>query len=207
MGMIETTTLREPWDVDRRLSEMGLTRANLLEVRDVAVSSAANATDFHPANAAGTFSYQEGTWALRDRHIKVGGEWEIDRSHGVEAIKNDERKLKLVFANVDMACNDQQEPKPRSKKGSGGERAFSRNFFGEDLTRYVPEQSDGYAAYDLMVDDSGGAELTRPVVKGGTFSAYVERIYLSDGTDLTVDKLSFDDSGSADNFDPVVIRK
>jgi len=207
MAMIATVTLREPWDVDRQLSEMGLSRPTLLEVRDVALSAAANATDFHPLNAAGTFSYQEGTWAMRDRHVKVGGEWEIDRSYGVEAIKNGGRQLKLVFANVDIACNDSQWPKPRSRKGAGGERAFAGNLFGDDLPYFAPEQADGYAAYYLMVGDSGAAELTRPIVKAGTFAGYVQRIYLSDGTDMSIDRLSDDGNAPVGDFDPLVVRK
>jgi len=207
MAMIQTKVWREPLDVDRRLAELGLEKATLLEVRDIAISSAANATAFHPANAAGTFAYQDGTWALRDRHVKVGGEWAVDRTHGVEAIKNDKRKLRIVFANVDVACSDHQLPKPRSKKGAGGERVFGGNLFGDDLPHFAPRQPDGFAAYYLMVDEKGAAELTRPVVKGGTFTAYVERIYLSDGSDLSSENLSFDEDDRADGFDPVVVRR
>src|SRR6267378_3995826 len=36
----------------------------LLRVRSVAISASADATPFHPANAAGTFAYQHGTFAL-----------------------------------------------------------------------------------------------------------------------------------------------
>jgi hypothetical protein len=114
MKMVETRVVREQWDVDRRLSEMGLNRSKLLEVRDVALTSGANATAFHPINAPGTFSYHDGTFALRIRHVQAGGEWAVDRSNGIESIRNDKRKLKIVFANVDIACDDEQKPQPRS---------------------------------------------------------------------------------------------
>jgi hypothetical protein len=187
---------------------MGLQRPTLLEIRDLAVSSGANATPFHAANAAGTFSYQDGTWALRDRHVKAGGEWEVDRLYGVEAIKNEARKLKIVFANVDIACDDIQKPQPRTKRGAGGERTFNGNLnlFGT-LPEYAPAQAGGFSAFYLMVDEKGAVELTQPVIKGGKFSTYVERIYLSDGTDLILDKPVVDDSDRADNFDPLVVRK
>jgi hypothetical protein len=56
-----------------------------------------------------------------------------------------------------------------------------------------------------MLDATGAAELTRPIIQGRTFSAYVERIYLpniedTDGTDLTKDNDVVD-------LDPVVARK
>jgi hypothetical protein len=203
--MIKTKVLREQWDVDQRLAEMDLNRVKLLEVRDIARASAANATPFHPVNAAGTFAYQDGSWALRDRH--VGGRWAVDRSNGVEAIKNELLGIRVIFSNVDVACDDDNKPKPRSPKGAGAERACMGNLFGDDLPEFAPNQSAGVATYYMMVDENGAAELTRPVVKGKTFSAYVERIYLSDGSDMDADVLSLDDGDRVDDFDPQVARK
>jgi hypothetical protein len=58
-----------------------------------------------------------------------------------------------------------------------------------------------------MVDEKGAAELTRAVVSGGTFSSYIQRIYLSDGSDLTLDKLPLDNDDAVTDFDPQVTRK
>jgi len=207
MAVVETKILREDWDVDRRLDEMKLSRAKLLEIRDIAISAASNATANHAANAAGTFAYQDGTWALRDRF--AGDDWVLDRSESVESIKNEKLKIIVVFSNVDMACNESQKPKPRSRKGAGAERLCSGNdLFGGGLPEFAPLPMDEYATYYLMVDEDGACELTRPVLKGGTFNAYIERIYLSDGSDLQGDDLSFDDDDDVvDDFDPLVIRK
>lgn len=205
--MIETVVLREPWDVDRRLAQLELDRVKLLRIRDVARLSASNATPFHAANAAGTFAYQDGTFSLRDMYVGVGSRWVLDRSNSIEAIRNEALKTRLAFANVDLACNDDQGPKPRSGKGAGAERACLGNLFGIDLKQYAPSVSELFAGYYLMVDENGATELTRPVIKGRTFSAYVERIYLSDGSDEGLDKLTFDDSDSATDFDPQVVRK
>ena len=114
MDVIDTKVLREPWDVDRRLQELRLTRKGLLAAVGVAMNESANATPFHPANAAGTFAYQHGSWALRDQF--VGTDWIEDREDGVEAIRCDALKLRVAFSNVDAACNDDQVPKPRSKR-------------------------------------------------------------------------------------------
>src|SRR3990167_4618477 len=105
MMMTETIVLQEPWDVNRRLWELQLgprPLERLMKVVLAAISAGADATPFHPANAAGTFSYQHGTWALRNEF--VGDAWLLDRHDGVEAIRNEAAKVKVVFANVDVAC-------------------------------------------------------------------------------------------------------
>ena len=204
MDVIETKVFREPWAVDRRLKELGLNRAGLLAVRDVALHESSNATAFHPANAAGTLAYQHGTWSLRDQF--VSDEWADDRAGGVETIRNDTLKLRVAFSNVDLACNDSHNPKPRSNKGAGAERVSGVVDLFRDLPSYAPRPSSEWALFYLMVDENGYAELTRPVVKNGTFVAAIERIYLWTGDDDD-DGFSVTDDGVADNFDPQITRK
>ena len=205
MQMVETRILSDEWDVNRRLTEMALDRDRLLKVVDVAASAAADSTPHHPANAAGTFAYQHGTWSIRDQF--VGDDWVIDRADSVEAIRNDDTMVKVVYSNVDVAGDLDHGPKPRSRKGAGSERVCN-GFLFDDLPQYAPAQDDKYATYFLMVDERGAAELTRPVIRGGTFSSYVERIILSDGGDLLDgDSLLTDKDDVADDFDPQVIRK
>lgn len=205
--MIATKYVREPEDVEGRIAELGADRVTLLEVRDVAMTASGNATAFHATNAAGTFAYQDGTWALRDRFVKPEGEWEVDRTHGIEAIVNETRSVKIAFANVDVACSDSQKPKPRSKKGAGGEKVFGNDLFAGTLPEYAPVPKDGMAAYYLMVDPKGACELTRPIVKGGTFTGYVERIYLSSGIETDRDECVIPDNPPVSDFDPEVVRK
>ena len=207
-GRIQTRVLREPWDVDRRLAELGLDRQKLLTVAEVAVHEAANATPFHPINAAGTFAYHQGTWALRDQFVgRGGGEWECDRADGVEAIRNRSKKLRVIFSNVDISCDDRIDPKPRSRKGSGSERACSGNLFGH-LPTFARQPVSDEAAFYLMVDEKGNVELTQPTVEGGTFKEYIERIYLYNAKDGGPDgKLSLDDDDVADGFEPDIVRK
>jgi hypothetical protein len=203
MAFVETKIFREPWDVEQRLNQLDLTRKGLLEARDIAMNERANATDFHPSNAPGTFGYHHGTWALRQNF--VGERWVVDRSDGIETILNDNLKLKIAFCNVDLACDDERTPKPRSEKGAGAERASGTPLFGS-LPQYAPRLSGDSMLYYLMVDQNGAAELTRPVVSGGTFLAAVERIYLSSGGDDDPAVLG-EDTGPVDNFDPQVVRK
>jgi hypothetical protein len=65
LEQVKTRVLHEKWDVDARLSELGLDRDGLLKVRDMALNERNNATPHHCANAAGTFAYQSGIFALR----------------------------------------------------------------------------------------------------------------------------------------------
>jgi hypothetical protein len=200
--MVETLVYREPQDINRRITELGLTMKGLNRVREVALGASAEATPFHPANAAGTFAYQYGTWALRNEF--VGDVWEIDTEYGVEAICNKSAMVKVIYANVDIACNDDQPPKPRSRKGAGSERACQGNLF-DFLPRYAPRQSEIWATYYFMLDAEGAAELTRPIIKGSTFSAYVERIYLPNVEDI--DDTGFHKDNDVIDIDPVVARK
>lgn len=204
MEVVRTALRKEPWEVDQRLNEMALVHSKLLHVRDVAVSEAANATPFHAANAAGTFSYHHGTWALRDQF--AGDDWAVDRSDGVEAIRNDKAKIKVAFCNVDLACDESHIPQPRTKKGAGAERATGAGLF-DDLPEFVPKPTGEWQFYYLMVDERGAAELTRPIVKGGTFTTPVERIFLSNGVDEDSSKPLVGTDDAAVEFEPQIARK
>jgi hypothetical protein len=203
-NVVETHVYREPFEIERRLKELHLTLKGLLKVRGVAIGASAEATEFHPRNAPGLLAYLHGTWALRDEFVHKG--WKQDSTDGVESIRYDSARIKVIFANVDMACDDVFPPKPRSEKGAGAERACSGNLFGI-LPIYAPRHGDDWATYYLMLDAEGGVELSRPVIKDKTFSAYVERIYLAPpGSDEgPVTRLKEDDA--AVDLDPAVARK
>jgi hypothetical protein len=205
LDYIETKILREPWDVDARLIELRLPRAKLMNVVAVARHEAANATPYHCVNAGGTFAYQHGTWSIRNEF--VGADWAIDREGNVEAILRIDRKVRVIFSNVDVACNDFHNPKPRSQKGAGAERACMGNLF-PDLPTFAPRLTGGeLATFYLMLAEDGAAELTRPIVQEGTFSAFIERIYLSTGGEPDGEGLSFGDDDAIVDFDPQVARK
>jgi hypothetical protein len=204
MDAVQTVILKEPWEIQPRLKELTLPKNKLLEVRDVAVHEGSNATAFHAANAGGTYSYHGGTWALRDRF--VAGDWVVDRTNGVEAIKNDKLKIVVAFSNVDLACVDSHIPQPRTKKGSGAERAIGVGLF-DDLPQYAPRPKGEWQFFYLMVDGNGASELTRPVVKGGKFTSAIERIYIYDGSDDEGTPLRQDTPDQIIEFDPQIARK
>jgi hypothetical protein len=209
MPFAETKILREDWEIGPRLAELRTNKEKLLRVRSTAVGAAADVTPFHPANAAGTLSYQHGTFSLRNEHVGEN-EWESDRPNGVEAIKNATIRTRLVFANVDVACDDEREPKARSDKGAGAERLCAGNGLFDYLPRFadISEVNDtGWATYYLMVAPNGAAELSRAIVEEGRFAQFIERLYLSDGSDLDTEPELLDNDERVDEFDPQVARK
>jgi hypothetical protein len=205
MGEALTVIRKEHWEVDARLADLALTRSGLLKVRTIAMGAGADATPYHPINAPGTLAYQHGTFALRDEF--VGEHWIVARPEGVEAIYNARANVMVAFANVDVACSDTIDPKPRSRKGAGAERLAQYNLFGSSLPQFAPRSAGGVLMLYLMVAENGAAELTAAVVENGTFTAFLERNYLSGGTDLDGDQKYVDIDGPTDNFDPQVVRK
>ncbi|MEM7690966.1 MAG: hypothetical protein AAF194_00785 [Pseudomonadota bacterium] len=204
MDLTATQIVADDWAVGARLAELGVSREKLLEVVDTAVAAAADATPFHPSNAAGTFAYQYGTFALRNAF--VGEDWTTDRTYQLEAIRNDALNVRVTYSNVDVATNHEFGPKPRSRKGAGAERAC-QGYLLEGLPQYAQVSDDDTATYYLMVDSQGAAELTRPVVKNGTFHAYVERIFLR-GPDDDERVSQFEPDTEVDgDFQPTVVRK
>jgi hypothetical protein len=202
----QTAIFAETWEADRRLSELRLSRKKLLEVAAIALTERSNATEFHCANAAGTFAYHYGTFALRDKHVPDG--WAVDRSDGVESIRLDELKIKIAFCNVDIACDRNVLPKARSDKGAGIERAAIGNLFGVSLPHFA-KPAVGWSLFYLMLSEAGASELTRPVVRDGVFVGAVERIFLghpNDGDGETKPVVEGGD-GALSNYDPIVTPK
>ena len=199
-----TVVLSTPAAVAARLKELNLDRTKLLTVAAIATAEKANATPYHCANAGGTFAYQHGTFALRDKFAEDG--WVPDRVDGVESIRFG--NIKVAFSNVDVACDSLNLPRPRTDKGAGAERAANISLFdGDSLPHFGRTPTVGPALYYLMVGEDGRAELTRAAVQNGVFVAAIERIFLGrleDDMDAPSPPIAAD---VADGFDPVVERK
>jgi hypothetical protein len=203
-GEKKTIVLIDRWAVNRRLKELNLSRKGLMNAVTVALHEGRTATAYHCANTAGTFSYHHGTWAIR--HEFVGDRWAVNRERGVEAIYDKVSKLRVIFQNVDVACDSERLPQPRTPKGSGSELVSSGNLFG-DLPHYTPRQSKTESTFYLMVDTNGACELSMPVVKKGKFISLIERLYLNDGFNLEDDGRPQDEEETVEKFDPQVTRK
>lgn len=209
--LIATRINREAWEVEPALLAIGLDGAGLRRVAAKARADASNATPFHAANASGTFAYQTGTYSLRDEYVPRDSGWHLDRTNGIEAIFNVKTLTRVVFSNVDLTCEDEHEPKARSEKGAGAERACAGNLFGdyEALPRQVSPIGGQVRTYYLMVDGRGYGELSLALIRGGKFVNFVERNYLfgCDDDGGQGDRLPLDNSDTINDFDPQVQRK
>lgn len=182
---IETEIIADPVEVENVLADFNLTVSGILSVRDAARSHFLDAGPLMAINAPGTLAYHYGIQEIRVQFL--GKHYKVDRSGGVEAIVSHDGLRKIVFQNVDLACSKSFEPRPRSEKGAGFEQACVGNLFdyaGVNLPRKVRPDSSHTAVLFVMVDERGAVEVSRPVVSSGGFSGFVQRIWVSDGSDL-----------------------
>jgi hypothetical protein len=158
-----------------------LAERRCLRVAAVAIGQANNVTKNFATNAWGTLAHHYGLAELRNQF--VGPIWKIDRSENIESIIDDANMRKVTFQNVDVAMG-KCDPKPRSPKGAGAERACEGNLgLFPDAPIYAPAVTENYEVWSLMVDQVGNLEFSRPVVQAGTFTICRERILIADADD------------------------
>ena len=200
MSLIETA-IHQGLSMEQRLSELGLNRESLEKVAKVASGAKNDSTANDPANAPGTFSYIYGTRTLREEF--VGEKWAIDQTESVEAIRNDELQIRVIFQNVDIACEADLTPRPRSRKGAGSERVCQGNMFPE----FPMPEENGHATYYLMLAQDGAFELSQPIVRGGKFDEFVERIFIATADSLDIDIADEQSTEAVNDLDIDVTRK
>lgn len=165
--------------VDERLFELGIVRDQLIAVADVARRWAEDASPLMPLNAPGTLAYIHGVNELRDQILD--GNWQVDRFCGVEAIVNRALNLRIGYQNVDRACDTVFAPLPRSAKGAAAELLNGPTLFehyGIETGPLTGVAEDGVRTFYVMVGEDGSVELSQPVISGGVFKAFIERIFI-----------------------------
>ncbi|WP_235937996.1 hypothetical protein [Endobacterium cereale] len=149
----------------------------------------------------------DGVKGLRAENL--GGNWEIFSEEGVEGIRNDVLKLRVLFVNVNQACR-KADPKARSRKGAGSERVACGDMFeaaGIDLPISVVKFHGDHKTNYLMVDQFGAMELSLPVVKNGQFLRCIDRVFLIEGGDLDAIDFGINEPTNDPDLDIVVSRK
>lgn len=196
-------------DVDCRLAELGMSRQDIVDIRDVAASMhATGSSPLFPANGAGQLAYQYGTRELRATFLKRG--WVIDQSYGTNGVRHPDRKIIVLYQNVDVACRLSDLPQARSRKGAGSERLSQGSAF-DLIEEVVPSTHSGEGldveVWYVMVAQDGAVEVTLALIKGGEFSEFIERIFVHDGSNF--DALEEDGSSDDDaiDFDIKISRK
>jgi hypothetical protein len=204
----------EDEEVDSRLEGFDLNRSELLAVVKEVVGARASSVSIDPLSAGGQFAYIFGTRHLRVLLMAKG--WRVDRRENIEATRHPDRVLKIVYQNVDEACDPRHDPRAISGKGEGSRRLVGQGdlFTGAE----APVSVNGYAStkpagvWFLCVSVNGEdvrAELSKAsAFSGGNFEKFDERIFIVRKDEWEKIKVSSDeDSGDAIEHEPVVRRK
>lgn len=199
-------------EIKKRLSEFGVTREELIHVVREVVGARADMVEDDPASTAGQFGYIYGTRNTRIVFRAKG--WLIDRKDNIEAVKHPTRQLKVVYQNVDLACELMHVPQSISGKRSGSERAIDDAqgwlFSSVELcaldkrSTILPPIGLWYLCVSVNGEDVR-AELSKAAaVSGGNFGAFDERIFIvrkGEWASIRVPALG------ATDFEPVIRRK
>ena len=204
--------IKHDGEIVNRLSNLGLTRQELIRVVSKAVAARNDAVDMDPLNAPGLLAYIYGTRALREELCLKG--WIKDRTNNVEFTVNPLTGVKLIYQNVDSASKVSYTPRPLSKKGSAtsqmvNDRQLSLPFMEE------PELAECNPLIWFLcvsVSDSGKvrAELSCPaMINDGQFAQFYERIFIiTDDDNIYSDNLLFtSDDVESDEIEINISRK
>lgn len=212
--MATSRIIWQDYEIGSRLDELGLTAAELIEVVKQAVAAKASYVLNFPLNAAGQLSYIYGTGGLRDV-LRVKG-WEIDRTGNIEATYNPTTGMKIVFQNVDSACDDSRDPKAISDKGPAATRAVDLGQeslfaeFNEDDERQRARDNASLWYFCVHINgDDVRAELSFPrSIEEKQFKDFNERIYIiKAGEWASIMPKEGDDETPAQDFEINVTRK
>ena len=184
---MQTKIRVENWDVDSRLSQLGLKRKELVDVVKACVTQHAFCSDNDPPNARGFESWRWGVRKLREIYRAQG--WEKDDTRGFSTLVNRERKIRVAVMNADGGAGTLDEvPQNRSRKGAASEEVAAINMqleLGGAGWAPLPEYEqgfEGYTTWHLCIYISGDvvrAELSRlHGFQGGYFTECFEKIIL-----------------------------
>lgn len=206
--MQKSYVYNKSWDVDVKLSALGITKQDLVTVAIKAVTAKNDAIAIDPINAPGQLSYIYGTRALREMLLPKR-DWKVDRTDNIESTLNSEKNIKIIYQNVDIACA-KCHPRAISGKGSASKRLVENN------TGYLwPEMEEEFemqentSVWYFCVSTNGDeirAEISRPrTIEGNQFSGFLERIFIVTDNDWNIvnDAADYDDQ----DYDIKVTKK
>lgn len=201
MPAFATVIIKGEAQVKDRLADLGLVPEQLLAVARTARTWADDASPLMPVNAPGTLAYIYGVMELRQQVLD--GSFTVDRTCGIEAVINRDRRLRVAFQNVDRACDPNFPPNPRSSKGTASEHLCGPTLFehvGVETGPLTGVLSDGVPTYYVMVGEDGSVELSHPVIRNGSYVQFHERILISAQDGDWAEAID-PDTGPIDDFD------
>lgn len=188
-------------EIKSRLAQIDLTINKLSEVAKRAIAQKSSAVSNHPVNAPGTFAYHEGVRAMRDIFVD-DVTWKKSVENGIEYIENPSKKIKIMYQNVDHACNRSRDPQPISKRGG----IAKRNAISSNQLDLFGRETPSTNVWVICVSENKGivnAEISLPaeILKNGCFSHFIERIFILQNHDLENNSNNSEDSGDQYNDD------
>ncbi len=209
-----TKLVRDEWDVERRLAELGTNKAEMIEIAMKAAAARADSTEDDPISGGGLLSWIYGTRAMRYTFRAKG--WKRNSADNIPSVVNKESGLKFIFQNADIAADPLQDPKSISDKKRASERlvaAAQLNLFPEAEAPGEEFADIPCTAYYYFVAVDGDGEITAELsspraIEGRQFSGFHERIFIIKRGDVS--PLDVSDSGDDDtlsDFDVVVTSK
>jgi len=214
-GPVMTTVRQESWDVDRRLRELGLSRAGLISAIRAAAAAVGGCTSDSPPTAFGYMAWHGSVVRLRQEYTSAG--WKRDDTANFATIIDHRRLIKVAVANTDEATgNVRILPTNRSKKGELGRQAAAINQHRLPFEQWSVEPESaklpGFSTWYLCLYVRGEtvrAELSLPTkIEKGYFVEWAERLILVSSDDdwrRALSPVVNDDDGP--EFKVVVNRK
>lgn len=206
----KTQVFREDWEVDSRLVDFGVTKAELMTVVHAAAGGRADTVLHDPITAGGLFAYIYGTRALRDVLAPKG--WKIDRTDNIESIYNRDTGVRIIFQNTDSAADMLRDPKALSGKGAASERVVDlaqKNIFPEFDEEDMQRVNKTVWFFCVAVNgERVQAELSCPLaVEGGQFSGFAERIFILSDDEWLGPRANDDSDLQGEEFEVNITRK
>jgi len=180
MALPQIEVVSDESDVELRLARWGLRASQFLDIARTAHSRAVDAGPLMPKSSPGMLAYLFGTEELRLQII--GDDWRVDITDNIEGVINLRFGVRIVYQNVDRACDRLFPPRPRSAKGSASENLCGPDLFtvaGVDTGPLRIAKRKGISTYHVMVGEDGSVELSSPVIVHGRYVQFNERIFIA----------------------------
>lgn len=113
--MAEAKMFFEHWDVDRRLSELGLKEFTLIRAGQAGLSALTSCTENHPPGSPGYFAWAETVRALRDLLMPA---WDRKNENNLSLVTNEDKTVEILVATGD-ANTGLKDRHPRTKAAKG----------------------------------------------------------------------------------------
>ncbi len=213
-----TKLVIEPQEVDGRLSDFRVTRADIIRIGLASLGARNDSVAADPRTARGQLGYIYGVRTMRQVFTPAGYE-PISRQN-IESVYDARSGRKIMFQTVDCACLEGQNPKVISEIGTGKETVIhdSERFLFPEMEAAAREREAKLSAFQraeawylctAFLNGSVTCELSRPSgVEDKQFSGFIERIFiLRDGETGPAGLLDLEDDAPPIEIKPLVLKR